>query len=81
VLLLAPKQETVLRIEEIARSIIDLEKPAHTFYELETTFESMQIADDYKVDKSKYRANLGVDTLITDKVIMKKVKGKKHGRS
>jgi len=82
VLLEKPKQETVLRWEEIARAIIDLEKPAHTFYELETRFESMQISNDYSdKDKNKYRSNLGVDTLITDKVILKKVKGKKHGRS
>jgi phage tail-like protein len=78
-----PKQDTVVHLEEIARAIIDLEKPAHTFYELKFRFESMQITDKYpddEKDKAKYRANLGVDTLITDKLMIT-VKGKKHGRS
>ena len=79
VLLPDPTQETVLRVEEIARAIIELEKPAHTFYELKTRFASMQIAAAYS-DKDKYRAHLGKDTLITDNVT-KKVKRKKHGRS
>jgi len=79
VLLPDPTQETVLRVEEIARAIIELEKPAHTFYELKTRFASMQIAAVYS-DKDNYRAHLGKDTLITDNVT-KKVKRKKHGRS
>lgn len=78
-----PKVETVVHLEEIIRAIIDLEKPAHTFYELKFRFESMQITDKYpddEKDKAKYHASVGVDTLITDKV-METVKGKKHGRS
>ena len=76
-----PTAEALKRTREIAHAIIELEKPAHTFYELETNFQSMQIEDkpDYSA-KDKYRAILGVNTLITDKLI-KKVKRKKHGRS
>jgi phage tail-like protein len=69
VLLTNPTEETVKLKREIAHAIIQLEKPAHTFYELETRFESMQIGN-YS-DKGKYRANLGVDTLINDKVTKK----------
>lgn len=65
VLLSKPTQEIVQRKREIARALIELEKPAHTFYELVTKFPSMQIGD-YS-DKAKgYSATLGEDTLITD---------------
>jgi phage tail-like protein len=40
-----PDQQTVLRKREIAQALIEMEKPAHTFYELETTFASMRIGD------------------------------------
>lgn len=62
VLLTDPKVETLQRKREIAHAIIELEKPAHTFYELETKFSSMRIGD--FSTKGRYRANLGVDTLI-----------------
>jgi phage tail-like protein len=78
-----PTAEDIKRTRAIAHAIIELEKPAHTFYELETSFSSMRIGDfdDYKdYAKKHYRAKLGEDTLITDKV-MRKGKGKKHGRS
>ena len=67
VLLRDPKVETVQRKREIAHAIIQLEKPAHTFYELETRFSSMRITenfDDRDKYPNKYRATLGVDTLI-----------------
>ena len=57
-----PTHETVKRKREIAHAIIELEKPAHTFYELETRFSSMRIGN-YS-DQGKYRATLGEDTLI-----------------
>jgi phage tail-like protein len=57
-----PTHETVQRKIEIAHAIIELEKPAHTFYELETRFLSMRIGN-YS-DKVNYHATLGVDTLI-----------------
>ncbi len=78
-----PTEETVQRTREIAHAIIELEKPAHTFYELETRFSSMQIGDYSDRDdsgKTKYRATLGVDTLITDEV-KKPVKENKNVRS
>ena len=62
VLLTDPTPEIVRHKREIAHAIIELEKPAHTFYELETRFSSMRIGD--YTNKGKYRANLGVDTFI-----------------
>ena len=59
-----PTQAIVLRKQEIAHAIIELEKPAHTFYELEIRFLSMRIGD-YS-DRGKYHASLDVDTLIND---------------
>lgn len=58
-----PASETVQRKREIAQAIIDLEKPAHTFYEFEMRFRSMQIGE-YSDKDEGYRATLGVDTLI-----------------
>ena len=60
----AKAAETVKRKREIAHALIQLEKPAHTFYELETRFSSMRIGDYSK--RGKYRATLGEDTLIND---------------
>lgn len=57
-----PTPAIVQRKREIARAIIELEKPAHTFYELEIRFASMRIGD-YS-DRGKYHASVGVDTLI-----------------
>jgi hypothetical protein len=39
----------------IARALIDLEKPAHTFYELVPIFPSMRIG---------WHSTVGVDTLL-----------------
>src|ERR1043165_1980301 len=57
--------EIVRRKREIAHAVIELEKPAHTFYELEIRFASMRIGDYSDRDK-KYHAYLGGDTLISD---------------
>ena len=62
VLLTDPTQETLQRKRDIAHALIELEKPAHTFYELETRFSSMRIGN--FSDRKKYRANLGVDTFL-----------------
>jgi phage tail-like protein len=64
-----PDEQTVRRKTEIAQALIEMEKPAHTFFELVTMFASMRIGSDYAdyADYSKvhkYRARLGVDTLI-----------------
>ena len=40
---------------EIARSLIELEKPAHTFYELTVNYPSMQIGK---------HSTVGVDTIL-----------------
>lgn len=58
----APDPKTVDRQREIAQSLIEMEKPAYTFYELEIQFPSMQIGT-YD-DVNKFHATLGVDTLI-----------------
>jgi phage tail-like protein len=58
----APDPETVDRQREIAQSLIETEKPAYTFYELEIQFPSMQIGT--YADVNKFHATLGVDTLI-----------------
>jgi phage tail-like protein len=47
--------EVLLRQMEIARALIELEKPAHTHYELVVTFPSMQIG---------VSSTVGVNTLI-----------------
>ena len=51
----APDLEAKLRKEQIARAIIDQEKPAHTFYDLRTEVPSMQIG---------VRSTVGIDTLL-----------------
>ena len=48
-------RKTIERQLRIARDLIDLEKPAHTFYDLYTSFPSMQIG---------VQSTLGVDTLL-----------------
>ena len=59
----SPDPETVSRQREIARSLIELEKPAYTFYELEIRFSSSLQIGTY-ADRGKFHATLGVDTLI-----------------
>lgn len=51
----APDPEAKLRQEQIARAIIDQEKPAHTYYDLRTEVPTMQIG---------VRSTIGVDTLL-----------------
>lgn len=46
---------TLLRQLEIVKSLIELEKPAHTYYELKPEFISMQI---------RVHSTIGVDTLL-----------------
>jgi phage tail-like protein len=70
----SPDPETVNRQRDIARSLIELEKPAHTFYELEIRFSSMRIGT-YD-DKGKFRATLGVDTLINTDIDPEELKAK-----
>jgi len=48
-------QKTIERQMEIAKSLIEFEKPAHTYYDLEPHFPSMQVG--------KY-STVGVDTLL-----------------
>ncbi|HEY9605873.1 MAG TPA: phage tail protein [Allocoleopsis sp.] len=51
----APDPAARLRKEQIARAIIDQEKPAHTYYDLRTEVPTMQIG---------VRSTIGVDTLL-----------------
>jgi len=64
ILLTDPNPEMLQHKRDIAHALIEMEKPAHTFYELVTSFTSMRIGT-YD-DKTRYRASLGVDTLIND---------------
>lgn len=50
-----PDPATLQRQRQIATALIDLQKPAHTDYELSITFDTMQIGD---------RSTIGVDTLL-----------------
>ena len=47
--------EVQLRQREIAKALIDLEKPAHTFYELTVNYPSMQIGK---------HSTVGIDTIL-----------------
>jgi phage tail-like protein len=49
------KPEALERQRDIARALIELEKPAHTFYDLAVIFPSMQIG---------VHSTVGVDTLL-----------------
>ncbi len=51
----APDPEARLRKEQIARAIIDQEKPAHTYYDLQIQFPTMQI---------QMQSTVGVDTVL-----------------
>jgi phage tail-like protein len=50
-----PDQKTLLRQFQIASALIDLQKPAHTTYDLEIVFTTMQIG---------VRSTIGRDTLL-----------------
>jgi phage tail-like protein len=50
-----PDQKTLQRQTQIARALIDLQKPAHTTYDLHIVFNTMQIG---------VRSTIGVDTLL-----------------
>jgi len=52
-----PDPATLRRQEEIATALIDLQKPAHTDYELKIAVDTMQIRD---------RSTIGVNTLLGD---------------
>jgi len=53
----SPDQESLKRQRLIATALIDLQKPAHTDYELEIRADSMQIG---------VRSHIGIDTLLGD---------------
>jgi|SRR5436190_1883415 len=50
-----PDPQTLLRQTQIATALIDLQKPAHTTYDLHVVFNTMQIG---------VRSTVGVDTLL-----------------
>ena len=78
----SPDPATVVRQEAIARALIELEKPAHTFYELEIRFTSMKIGNFSDRDNLRFRAHLGDNTLINvhiDPEDLKTDKENSHG--
>lgn len=50
-----PDQKTLQRQTQIARALIDLQKPAHTTYDLDVVFNTLQIG---------VRSTIGVNTLL-----------------
>jgi hypothetical protein len=50
-----PDQKTLQRQTQIARALIELQKPAHTTYTLHVVFDTMQLG---------VRSTIGVDTLL-----------------
>jgi len=55
-----PDQQTLQRQYQIASALIDLQKPAHTTYDLEIVFTTMQIG---------VRSTIGRDTLLGSAVV------------
>src|SRR2546426_181130 len=51
----APDPARALRQRQIVTALVNLEKPAHTYYDLTITFSTMQIG---------VRSTIGVDTLL-----------------
>jgi len=56
--------ESINRNRDIADSLIKLEKPAHTHYELKMLFTSMQIFDKAREGAARQTAQIGKSTLI-----------------
>ena len=65
ILLASPTPDEVNRQRAIARSLIDSEKPAYTYYELDMNFAGLRLGD-YEDNKegSSYHATVEVDTFI-----------------
>jgi phage tail-like protein len=68
ILMANPKPDEVNRQRAIARALIEMEKPAHTFYELDMDFAGIRLGDyadrAQPPDKAGYHATIGEDTFI-----------------
>jgi phage tail-like protein len=64
ILLANPTPEEVNRQRAIARSLIDSEKPAYTYYELEMNFAGLRLGDYEDQGKTDYHATIDIDTFI-----------------
>lgn len=63
-LLASPRPEEVNRQRAIASALIELEKPAHTHYELEINFAGLRLGEYADRKKGGYHATIGEDTFI-----------------
>lgn len=64
ILMASPQPDEVNRQRAIARSLIEMEKPAYTYYELEMNFAGMRLGDYANHTDPNYHATIGQDTFI-----------------
>ena len=66
ILMANPKPDEVNRQRAIAHALIELEKPAHTYYELEMNFAGIRLGDYADRDQPEpgYHATIGEDAFI-----------------
>jgi phage tail-like protein len=64
ILMASPQPDEVNRQRAIARSLIEMEKPAYTYYELEMNFAGIRLGYYSDRDKPGYHATIGKDTFI-----------------
>ena len=64
ILMASPQPDEVNRQRAIARSLIEMEKPAYTYYELEMNFAGIRLGDYAEQGKPDYQATIGTDTFI-----------------
>jgi phage tail-like protein len=62
ILMANPRPDEVNRQRAIARALIEMEKPAHTFYELDMDFAGIRLGD--YADRAQLHATIGEDTFI-----------------
>jgi phage tail-like protein len=64
ILMASPQPDEVNRQRAIARSLIEMEKPSYTSYELEMDFAGIRLGDYSDKGKPDYHATIGTDTFI-----------------
>lgn len=64
IMLANPTPDEVNRQRAIAIALIDSEKPAYTYYELDMNFAGLRLGDYEDKDKSDYHATIETDTFI-----------------
>jgi phage tail-like protein len=64
ILMASPQPDEVNRQRAIARALIEMEKPAYTYYELDMNFVGIRLGDYAEHDNPGYHATIGKDTFI-----------------